>query len=126
MEYKDYRDYMYDDLEKREENLKIIAEIAGDMFDDFLGKTQRQYERGSLYLVAELEVNDELENYIEMDKEELKVFYATTLRTLKKFLGDDLNRMGIFESYSIIEKIKYSYTGKVKKIILTVETTVKS
>ena len=65
MEYKDYRDYMYDDLEKREENLK-------------------------------------------------------------KFLGDDLNRMGIFESYSIIEKIKYSYTGKVKKIILTVETTVKS
>ena len=111
---------------KKEENLKIIAEIAGDMFDDFLEKTQRQYERGSLYLVAELEVNDELENYIEMDKEELKVFYATTLRTLKKFLGDDLNRMGIFESYSIIEKIKYSYTGKVKKIILTVETTVKS
>ena len=48
MEYKDYRDYMYDDLEKREENLKIIAEIAGDMFDDFLEKTQRQYERGSL------------------------------------------------------------------------------
>ena len=29
---------MYDDLEKREENLKIIAEIAGDMFDDFLEK----------------------------------------------------------------------------------------
>lgn len=126
MQYKDYRDYMYEDLEKREENLKIIAEIAGEMFDDFLEKTQRQYERGSLYLIADLEVNDELENHIEMDKEELKVFYATTLRTLKKFLSNDLKGIGIFENYSINKKIKYSFTGKIEKIILTVKATIKS
>ena len=126
MQYKDYRDYMYDELEKRKENLKIIAELAATMVDDFLEKTQRQYERGSLYLIADLEVNDELENYVEMDKEELRVFYATTLKTLKKFLGDDLAGIGIFESYSINEKIKYSFTGQIEKIILTVGTTIKS
>ncbi len=117
---------MYKNIEKRKENLTKIFEIADDMFDCFLSKTQRQYENGSLYLITEVELSNELENYIEMSCKEFELFCDTTLKTVIKFLGDNLAQINIFESYSIDEEFNHSSSGKIKSISLKVKATLKS
>ncbi len=117
---------MYRNEEKRKESFAGISEVVDGMFDCFLAKTQKQYESGSLYLIAKVEVNNELENYIEMDTEEFEIFCDTTLKTVIKFLGDNLAEIGIFESYSIDEDFQHSPSGKIEKIILKIKVTLKS
>ena len=117
---------MYKNIELRNKNLNVLKENVNIIFNEFVAKTQEQYENGSLYLSAEVEMNYNLEKYTKMSCEEFEIFCDTTLKTIIELLNDKLCEEEIFKSYTVTENFEYNYRGEIEKIILMIKATLRS
>lgn len=97
---------MYKNVELRNKNLEGLKENVNVMFEEFVEKTQEQYENGSLYLAAEVEMNYNLENYVKMSCEEFELFCDTTLKTVIELLNNKFCEEEILKNYSVAENFK--------------------
>ena len=117
---------MYKNVELRNKNLEELKENVNVMLNQFVEKTQEQYESGSLYLAAEVEMNYNLEKYIKMSCEEFEIFCDTTLKTIIDLLNDKFCEEELFKSYSVIENFNNNHLGKIEKITLIIKATLRS
>mgnify|MGYP000087548580 CR=1 FL=1 len=113
-------------VELRKKNLERLKENTNNMFFEFIEKTQNQFEAGSLYLTAEIEMNYNLENYIKMSCEEFELFCDTTLKTVIELLNNKFCEEEIFKNYSVAENFKNNSLGKIEKITLKIKATLRS
>jgi hypothetical protein len=117
---------MYKNVELRNKNLEGLKENVNVMFEEFVEKTQEQYENGSLYLTAEVEMNYNLENYVKMSCEEFELFCDTTLKTVIELLNNKFCEEEHFKNYSVAENFKNNSLGKIEKITLIIKATLRS
>ena len=117
---------MYKNVELRNKNLEGLKENVNVMFEEFVEKTQEQYENGSLYLAVEVEMNYNLENYVKMSCEEFELFCDTTLKTVIELLNNKFCEEEILKNYSVAENFKNNSLGKIEKITLIIKATLRS
>lgn len=117
---------MYKNVELRNKNLEGLKENVNVMFNEFFLQTQEQYESGSLYLTAEVEMNYNLEKYIKMSCEEFEIFCDTTLKTIVELLNNKFCEEEIFKTYIVTENFEHNYCGEIEKITLIIKATLRS
>lgn len=117
---------MYKNVELRKNNLKGLKEKVDKIFNNFIEKTQKQYEDGSLYLFAEVDMDYNFESCNEMCAKEFEILYDTKIKSIIKLLNDRFSEEETFENYSIKDEFRYNQYDEIEKMFLTIRVTLRS